>query len=63
MAGLDQLGVDCPYCGETIDVLIDGSDAGTDYIEDCQVCCRPILFSLHEDISGQVLVTVRSENE
>jgi hypothetical protein len=44
-------------------VLIDGSDAGTDYIEDCQVCCRPILFSLHEDISGQVLVTVRSEDD
>jgi len=63
MAELDQRGIDCPYCGETIEVLIDNSDAGTDYIEDCQVCCRPILFSVHEDISGQLSVTVRSENE
>jgi len=63
MAMLDQRGIDCPYCGESIEVLIDESDAGTDYIEDCQVCCRPILFSVHEDFSGQLLVTVRSENE
>ena len=63
MAELDQRGIGCPYCGEMIEVLIDDSDAGTEYIEDCQVCCRPILFSVHEDYSGHLSVTVRSENE
>ena len=36
--------VTCPYCWETLDVLIDPGDAGQDYIEDCQVCCQPIVF-------------------
>jgi hypothetical protein len=32
----------CPYCGEPNEVLIDPA-GGThqDYVEDCQVCCRP----------------------
>lgn len=34
----------CPYCGETITVLIDNSVPYQEYIEDCQVCCRPIEF-------------------
>jgi hypothetical protein len=32
----------CPYCGETNEIALD-PDGGAfqDYIEDCQVCCRP----------------------
>ena len=32
----------CPYCGETISVLIDPSIYSQEYIEDCEVCCNPI---------------------
>jgi hypothetical protein len=32
----------CPYCGERISVLIDNSEESQQYIEDCEVCCRPI---------------------
>ncbi len=32
----------CPYCGETISMLLDLSVNGQSYIEDCEVCCRPI---------------------
>ncbi|MDA0823883.1 MAG: CPXCG motif-containing cysteine-rich protein [Proteobacteria bacterium] len=32
----------CPYCGESITVLLDLSIEEQDYIEDCEVCCRPI---------------------
>ncbi len=32
----------CPYCGETIELLVDPAMAGDAYIEDCFVCCRPI---------------------
>ncbi|WP_223670348.1 CPXCG motif-containing cysteine-rich protein [Kangiella shandongensis] len=38
--------VACPYCGESITVLIDGSVPFQEYIEDCQVCCRPIEFTV-----------------
>jgi len=32
----------CPYCWENISMLLDPSVANTIYIEDCEVCCRPI---------------------
>lgn len=32
----------CPYCWETISMLIDTSVSSQTYIEDCEVCCRPI---------------------
>lgn len=44
----------CPYCGEIITVLIDDSVPHQRYIEDCQVCCRPIEFDVAvngEDVS------------
>ena len=60
---LDEQIVSCPYCGESIDVLIDQQDSGQEYIEDCQVCCRPIVFTVEEDEGGELLVTVRDEND
>ena len=36
----------CPYCGEEITMVIDLSrDGQQTYIEDCEVCCRPIQVS------------------
>ncbi|MEM7765547.1 MAG: CPXCG motif-containing cysteine-rich protein [Pseudomonadota bacterium] len=32
----------CPFCGEPIDLLIDISAGDSSYVEDCQVCCRPM---------------------
>ncbi len=32
----------CPYCWEEISMLLDSSITNTTYIEDCEVCCRPI---------------------
>ena len=37
--------VDCPFCGENLTVLIDLSVESQSYIEDCQVCCRPMQLS------------------
>jgi len=34
--------VQCPYCGEPIELAIDSSAGEQAYVEDCQVCCRPI---------------------
>ena len=60
---LTQQAVNCPYCGESIEVLIDREEAGQQYIEDCQVCCRPITFRVEIDIDGELSVSVRDENE
>lgn len=32
----------CPYCFSSISMLVDPSITTQKYIEDCEVCCRPI---------------------
>ena len=63
MASLTEHVVSCPYCAEAISVLVDSQEAGDEYIEDCQVCCRPIIFSVSVDAMGNLSVSVRDENE
>jgi hypothetical protein len=53
----------CPYCGESIGVIIDCSVPQQRYIEDCQVCCRPIEFNVVVDQQGEPKVAVFRENE
>ena len=35
----------CPYCGEEISMVLDVSVGRQTYIEDCEVCCKPIEIS------------------
>ena len=60
---LIEQSVQCPYCGETIDLLIEDSVPKQNYIEDCQVCCRPIVVSVEVDSNGSVAILAASENE
>ena len=53
----------CPYCGENIEVLVDCSVGHQNYIEDCQVCCRPIEFDVTVDHEGHPSVIATHENE
>ena len=62
-SSLQESRIYCPYCGESIEVLLKPEDVGADYIEDCQVCCRPIEFRLREDAGGWLEAEVRSEVE
>jgi transcription elongation factor Elf1 len=32
----------CPYCWESITMLLDLTAADQAYVEDCEVCCHPI---------------------
>ena len=32
----------CPYCWEEISMLLDLSVDEQNYVEDCEVCCRPM---------------------
>jgi cysteine-rich CPXCG protein len=60
---LTPVDVHCPYCGEPLELLVDASEDGQRYIEDCQVCCRPINVTVTVDGAGDIGVDVRSENE
>lgn len=44
--------VQCPYCGEAFETLIDLSAGSATYIEDCQVCCQPIEFKVEVAAAG-----------
>ena len=63
MNGLNEWSIGCPYCGEAITVLLDLSVPEQEYIEDCQVCCRPIVFLVVAAEDGEASVSVRSEDE
>lgn len=34
----------CPYCWQEISVIIDTSVDNQSYVEDCEVCCNPIMI-------------------
>ena len=53
----------CPYCWEEITLLIDGSIENQEYIEDCEVCCRPIDFIVEVDDQGSATVQARLQHE
>ena len=42
-----SLTVWCPYCGEPVELLVDpGGGSHQEYVEDCEVCCRPCRVEL-----------------
>lgn len=54
----EQVESACPSCGEIIQLLIDTSIPQQEYIEDCQVCCRPMRIIAtvdSEEIPGAVV--------
>lgn len=50
----NQQSVHCPYCGETFETEIDVSGGSQEYIEDCYVCCRPIVFRIEVGVDGEL---------
>lgn len=59
---LQAVTLDCPYCGGAIDTVLDLSAGGQDYIEDCQVCCRPMVIHYALDHAGG-LAELRAERD
>jgi transcription elongation factor Elf1 len=60
---LPALDIECPYCGEWIVLFVDVSAGEQRYIEDCQVCCRPIQIVVTLDEDGEPEVVARAEND
>jgi hypothetical protein len=56
--------VQCPYCGETFETEIDASGGSQEYVEDCYVCCKPIVFRIEIGADGEpVTIETRREND
>ena len=63
MRSLSEEPIHCPYCEEPISVVVDHSIGEQEYVEDCQVCCRPLVLSIAIDADGEASVIARYENE
>jgi len=57
--------IQCPYCWETFQTIIDGSEVmeaeESSYTEDCYVCCRPIVLTISEGEDGELNIAVEAE--
>lgn len=51
---LSEQRIRCPFCGERFTILLDLSGGSQSYIEDCQVCCRPIEITF-ESADGELI--------
>ena len=58
-----ETSVQCPYCWERFTLLVDGSIEDQEYVEDCEVCCRPIDFIVLVNDDGEVKVDARLQDE
>lgn len=49
----------CPYCWQRISMIFEKNQVMLDYIEDCEVCCRPISINYkpRESTEGEVDVS------
>jgi hypothetical protein len=59
-----EVEVFCPSCGEPLAVWIDvAGGTAQHYVEDCQVCCRPMEVIARLDAEGDPDVSVRTLDE
>ena len=54
----------CPYCSEPVEITLDpGSGTEQEYVEDCEVCCRPWRVFVSYNRNGAAEVTVGALDE
>ncbi len=60
---MEEFIIACPYCGESIELLVDGSIEEQEYYEDCSVCCSPILCVQSIGEEGKTKLIVKKDND
>lgn len=56
---LENVRIECPYCGKGIEIAVDALEGVQEYVEDCRVCCHPITLKVTSGEGGPS-VEVRS---
>jgi hypothetical protein len=55
-----EISVECPYCGEPLELYVDPSGGSTQkYVEDCAVCCQPMEVMVEIEGDEECSVSVR----
>ena len=63
MLCLDEVTINCPYCGEMVSILIDCTVDEQTYIEDCEVCCQPMNIHVKNDDRGIANLTITNRDQ
>jgi transcription elongation factor Elf1 len=50
----------CPYCWQQISMVLDTSVTDQTYVEDCEVCCKPIEIHYAVDDDSVVAFEARA---
>jgi hypothetical protein len=56
----DSFAVDCPYCGEQVEIYVE-SDARGSFVQDCEVCCNPWTVRVIDDPQGRYVQLARAD--
>ena len=60
----DSIPLNCPYCGEEVDLDVDDTGGGRQsYVQDCPVCCQPWEVEVTRDRDGDWSATLRTGDE
>ncbi|MBS98281.1 MAG: CPXCG motif-containing cysteine-rich protein [Oceanospirillaceae bacterium] len=57
----ENVEVGCPWCSELISLRVECIEPEQEYIEDCPVCCAPMLVRVEVPPEGFVQVDVERE--
>lgn len=63
MSLLSSYFIACPYCMEQFEITVDLTAGTQQYVEDCEVCCNPVLFDIRMQGGEIIDVTAVRENE
>ena len=60
---IETVWLNCPYCGERQQTSIDCCAGDQSYIEDCQVCCRPIEIAIRINPDGSLATVTTGRDD
>lgn len=55
--------ITCPYCWQPIEIVLDLSVEAQRQVEDCSVCCRPIVIAYRTEDGELTELDVEAENQ
>lgn len=58
----DSAVIQCPYCWQKMNIEVDPSVKRQEYVEDCQICCRPMSLIVDIDDKGRPHISVAPED-
>ena len=56
----DHFDVECPYCGEQIEIYVESDVQGV-FVQDCEICCNPWRIRMVRDGESRYPVISRAD--